>query len=95
MRLSEIMKQNGHSNIDLLKLDIEGAEYKVLESIVEDELNVTILCVEYDVVHTPLDSRYKRRIIESIKSLVDYGYDLIAVDGCNYTFVKNPGAVVV
>ncbi|KAF9923286.1 hypothetical protein FBU30_006647 [Linnemannia zychae] len=35
MTLSTIMKDNGHSWIDFLKLDVEGAEYKLLDSWME------------------------------------------------------------
>ncbi|MDH3645751.1 MAG: FkbM family methyltransferase [Gammaproteobacteria bacterium] len=86
LRLSQIMNENGHKQIDLLKLDIEGAEYKVIESLLYDRLNIKIICIEYDEAHTPIDDGFLTRIRESISSLIDSGYRLIAVDGCNYTF---------
>lgn len=36
MRLSTIMEKLGHQRIDLLKLDVEGAEYAVLEDLMHD-----------------------------------------------------------
>ena len=33
-RLKNIIENNKHSKIDLLKIDIEGAEYKVIDSII-------------------------------------------------------------
>lgn len=35
-RLSTLMKELGHSTIDLLKLDIEGAEYSVIDDILQN-----------------------------------------------------------
>ena len=43
-RLSREMKMNGHDSIDLLKIDIEGFEYEVLEDCLEDRTLSTDLC---------------------------------------------------
>lgn len=90
-RLANIMQKNGHTHIDLLKLDIEGAEYKVVNSIIEDKLDIKILCIEYDEVGNPLDSNYKNRIKDSVTSVLEFGYSMVCAQnaGGNYTFVKN------
>jgi FkbM family methyltransferase len=88
-RLSTLMMENRHSKIDLLKLDIEGAEYKAVESIIKDELDIRIICIEYDEAYNPLDNNYKNRIQKSVLNLIRYGYNIVAVDAkCNYTFVR-------
>ena len=88
-RLFHIMKKLGHRKIDLLKIDIEGAEYKVIQSIIEDNLDIKIICVEYDECYYSLDKHYKKRIRSSINSLLTCGYSLIYAQGNgNYTFVK-------
>jgi FkbM family methyltransferase len=89
-RLSTIMSENGHQKIGLLKLDIEGAEYRVIDSIIEDRLDIGVICVEYHGSHHKLDDGYLDRIRESVSRLHDYGYTLVAVSlRCDYTFVKN------
>tara|TARA_R110002096_G_scaffold91753_8_gene207666 strand:- start:10346 stop:11110 length:765 start_codon:yes stop_codon:yes gene_type:complete len=89
-RLINIAKLNGHKKIDFLKMDIEGAEYTVLQTIIEDSIDIDILCVEFDEWQLPVDKRYKARIKEAIVSLINYGYRLIYHDGDgNYTFMKN------
>jgi len=82
-RLSDIMRSNGHDKIDLLKLDIEGAEFDVIESILEDKLPVAILCVEF---HT--DQSGKPDAIQAaVKKLEDSGYAVIARENLDFTFV--------
>ena len=89
-RLCNIMHENSHKKLDLLKIDIEGAEYKVISTILEDKLNIKILCVEFDEWNFALDKKYKKRITEIIKSLIGYGYFMVACDyKGNYTFLRN------
>jgi FkbM family methyltransferase len=46
-RLSTIMAELGHSHVDLLKMDIEGAEYDVVEDVVRSRAKITQLLIEY------------------------------------------------
>jgi FkbM family methyltransferase len=88
-RLSGVMKDNGHAHLDLLKLDIEGAEYKVLESLIEDRLDVGVICIEYDEIRNPLDRGYRERLRGSLDRLLAHGYRLASVEISNYTLVRN------
>ena len=49
-RVSSIMEELGHDRIDLLKLNIEGAEYGVLDSVAEDELRPRLILVHMHVL---------------------------------------------
>ena len=44
-RLSAIMREVGLESLDLLKLDIEGAEYEVLGRLLGDNVRISVLCV--------------------------------------------------
>jgi len=46
-RLATLMRDLGHDHLDLLKLDIEGGEYEVLEDVLDAELDVRQLAVEF------------------------------------------------
>lgn len=90
-RLSGMMAELGHHKIDLLKLDIEGAEYQVIRSLLDEGLNIGALCIEFDEsAANHLDTRYLQRIEESLRALLDAGYRVIAKEqGChNYTLIK-------
>lgn len=45
--LQDIMASNNHAKIDVLKMDIEGAEYDVLEEILSSNLEIDQILVEY------------------------------------------------
>lgn len=46
-RLSTLLRQQGHESMDLLKLDVEGVEYEVLEEMVDAGLRPRMILVEY------------------------------------------------
>jgi len=88
-RLSALMSLRQHTRLDLLKLDIEGAEYKVIDSIIEDRLEVDILCVEFDEFWNPLDGDSLQRIRNYVRKILDQGYRMLDAPGNgNYTFSK-------
>ena len=82
-RLSSLMADLNHDKLDLLKLDIEGAEYEVLESILEDQVKTRILCVEFDQPTSIL------KVGRTLRKLTRTGYTLVSVDGWNCTFVRD------
>jgi FkbM family methyltransferase len=45
--IPSLMSELGHDHIDVLKLDIEGAEYEVIDSLIGNQIPVTVLCVEF------------------------------------------------
>lgn len=82
LSVAEFMAAQGHHDLVLLKLDIEGAEYAVLTALIRDAILPTILCVEFDqpvfVLKTALQIVALRRA----------GYRIVAIDRWNYTFVR-------
>ena len=89
-RLSNIMRANQHKSLDLLKLDIEGAEYNVLDSIFADQLSVKIICVEFDRYRNPVNEVFSQRILSYVRQIVARGYLIIDAPGNgNYTFLRN------
>ncbi|HEY4367681.1 MAG TPA: FkbM family methyltransferase [Steroidobacteraceae bacterium] len=88
--LPDLMRSNGHDHLDLLKIDIEGAEYRVLQSLLANRIYVRVLCVEYDEAVHPVTRASRARIVESVASLLDHGYQLVAQEGrSNYSFVTH------
>ena len=86
-RVATVMGQLGDTHLDLLKMDIEGAEYAVIRDIVSSKILPRILLIEFDEVHSPQDRAAADRIRHHVGLLHDAGMRCIAVDGCNATFV--------
>jgi FkbM family methyltransferase len=81
-RLASLMSELGHSHLDLLKLDIEGAEYAVLQSMIADRIFPTVLCVEFD---QPMPFWMT---LAAVRALLREGYQTCSIDGWNFTFVR-------
>lgn len=84
--LQTVMRTLGHSGLSMLKLDVEGAEYEILGSLVESNIRPAVLCVEFDEGYNPLDSEYLSRIVRMVSRVQACGYRLTYVDGWNATF---------
>lgn len=82
-RLRTLMKQFKHDHIDILKLDIEGAEYDVIEDIFFERLDVRQISVEFDQPVPPWRSE------RCIKNILFNGYTLVQIDSLNLMFVRN------
>ena len=81
------MRSLGDTHCDLLKIDIEGAEYEVLENMVDSQIRPRILLVEFDELHTPLDKSANIRVEQCLSMLIRYEMELVWRDNCNFTFV--------
>lgn len=75
-RLSNLMKKLNHPTVDLVKMEIEGAEYVVLQTIIEDKPDVKMILVEFDELFHAKDFRYLFRIKKTTEGLLKAGYVL-------------------
>jgi FkbM family methyltransferase len=87
-RFLTIMKQQGDMAVDLLKMDIEGAEYGVIEDLVGSNQLPKLLLIEFDEVHSPQDASAGERIKCHIDMILGAGMRCIAVEGSNITFMR-------
>jgi FkbM family methyltransferase len=84
--LNEVMSSLNHNRIDLLKMDIEGAEVAVLENMLDNKIYPTYLLVEFDLKLKNKDLNGSTEKI--IKKLMEVGYKIIANENLNITFMK-------
>jgi FkbM family methyltransferase len=79
--VGSIAREFGHASVELLKLDIEGAEYAVLESTDLVALGVRVLCVEFH------DDQGLGGMLRAARAIIAQGFSPAAVAGTDVTFV--------
>lgn len=85
--LKNVMTKLTHTNIDLLKLDIEGAEINVLNKMLDDNIFPKYLCIEFDLF---LKKKDKENLTQKIiNRLLDIGYIILVNEKMNITFKHN------
>ncbi|MDQ7034160.1 MAG: FkbM family methyltransferase [Anaerolineae bacterium] len=75
-RVITIAKELGHSHIDILKLDIEGAEYDVIDDVLKSGVSVGQILIEF---HHRFAGLSIRKTINTTKKLQKHGYKLFHV----------------
>jgi FkbM family methyltransferase len=78
-----IKERLGDDRVDLIKMDIEGAEYRVIQSLVTNGPLPSVLCVEFD------QPQPTRRTVGAIRELKRHGYQLSHVEAWNFTFTRS------
>lgn len=82
-RLSTITQSLGHVNIDILKMDIEGAEYAAIQDLCGTTIRPTQILVEF---HHRFTSVGVEQTQEAIHKLREVGYALFSVSSTNEEF---------
>ena len=82
-KLGTIMKELGHDRIDVLKMDIEGAEYDVIGDISQSDIRPRQILVEF---HHRFPGVAVGRSQEAIDGLRSMGYRLYAVSATHEEF---------
>jgi FkbM family methyltransferase len=80
--LKALMEDLGDTTIDILKLDIEGSEHRVIKSFLDSGIRPRVVCIEFD---QPVRMR---TLNGSIQRLKEAGYQLVKIDVWNYTFLS-------
>jgi hypothetical protein len=85
-RLSTIMTTLGHDRVDVLKLDVEGAEYAVIDDLLASEIPIGQIAVEFHHRSLGLGVEPTRA---AIRSLVGAGYEPVFISprGNELTFI--------
>jgi len=80
--LASLRAELGHDRVDLLKLDVEGAEWELLPGLEAESPGLSVVCVE---VHP---TRGLRTAVRAFRALAAAGFRLAARDGADFTFTR-------
>ena len=85
--LKTIMKELGHKEIDLLKMDIEGSEYAVIENIMKSGIKPVQLLIEF---HHRFKNIGIEQTLNTVNNLREYGYKVfhISKTGEEISFIR-------
>jgi FkbM family methyltransferase len=85
-RITTIMKDLGHDSLDVLKMDVEGAEYAVLHDVLENSIPVRQLCVEFHHRWSEIGVSRTRQALAALRAR---GYRIfhISDSGEEYSFL--------
>lgn len=86
--IRSMMEKLGHQHVDILKIDVEGAEYEILDGLHKEDKLPTQLLVEF---HHRFPGIGKQRTAASIEHLRKLGYRIFAISetGRELGFVLN------
>ncbi len=85
LRLATILERLGHDRIDVLKLDVEGVEYEIIDDLVEVFPRIGQLLIEFH--HRLIPGREGvDRSRKAIKALLKVGYSLFYVSRRSYEY---------
>ena len=87
--LPTLLAELGHSHIDLLKMDIEGAEYAVIDNLVSQRVEVHQLLVEFHHLDRFTPGMSPARTKDAIQKLNRAGFKIfhITPSGQEYSFI--------
>ncbi len=90
-RLSTLVRELGHRRVDLLKLDVEGAEYSALRDLVAMDLHVPQVLVEFHHRFERIGPHATREALELMRAA---GYRIfhISPPGREFGFLKTSEA---
>ncbi len=87
-KLSTIIKDLKHDKIDILKMDIEGTEYEIIDDILNIDIEIKQILIEF---HHRFPNIGIEKTKEVIKKMNENNYKIIAVSEREeeFTFIKN------
>ena len=83
--VSEFMKKESHKKIDLLKIDIEGFEYGVIDDIFRNKIDISQIVLEFHGWMKGIPKAFDKIAKKKLKRL---GYVVVFKSNNDYTFVK-------
>jgi hypothetical protein len=87
--IKNLLKKYKIKNLELLKLDVEGAEIEVLKNMIKDKIFPRQVLVEYDEMQFS-SLKTRKRIIECNSILIKNNYEVQAfMKPSNYLYLRN------
>ena len=81
--LKSLAQEFGHQTIDLLKMDIEGAEYDVIDNLEEQGVEINQILIEFHHMYKGISLDDTKNAIDKLRKL---GFELFHISDRTYEF---------
>ena len=86
--IKTIMREHGQKKIDLLKIDVEGFEYEIINDALANGIEIDQICVELHHNRSITIREGKLSIVFMVLRLIASGYRLMWWDKVDFLFVR-------
>ena len=83
---AEILRRLGLSTVALVKLNVEGAEYAIVNAMFDTLVRPKVICIALDEMHSPMDGGALGRLRSLIGRILGEGYLPVHARGPKVTF---------
>ena len=84
----DVLSQIDESSVQFLKLNIEGAEYEVIESWFDSGHLPKVICINFDELHSPADSGAIKRLKQLVKHFTTESYTPVYSSSTKVTYLR-------
>ena len=85
----EILNRLKLKEISFVKMNIEGAQYEVVNAMFNAHITPDVICITFDELHSPFDENATHRLRELVKRFYSESYVPVHSLRCKVTFVHS------
>ena len=86
---TEILERLHLDEVAFVKLNIEGAEYEVVNAMFDSHIVPAVICITLDELHSPIDGDASDRIRNLVRRFAEQSYLPVHIRDCKVTFVRS------
>ena len=86
---TEILERLHLDEVAFVKLNIEGAEYEVVNAMFDSHITPAVICITFDELHSPIDARASERMKALVGRFADESYLPVHIRDCKVTYVRS------
>ena len=83
----EILSRLELEKVSFIKLNIEGAEYEVVNAMFDAQIKPDVICINFDELHSPIDENALRRLRGLVGRFFSESYVPVHAVECKATFM--------
>ncbi len=87
----EILRRLELERVSFVKLNIEGAEYEVVEAMFDRNIKPDVVCITLDELHSPMDGDATGRLQSLVRRFIAESYAPVSAGECKATLVRRQG----